>query len=270
MQKISNNVYVETGFRSCNASFVVTREGVVMIDTPMVPSEAVKWRDEIAKYGPVRYLINNEPHYDHISGDCFFGGILIAHEGAREEILKASIEQLEIRLKRSAPESLPLASGFRFRPPDITLSQRLNIHLGDHTFKLMHLPGHTPFQLAVYVPEERVVFTSDNVVNSTPPYLHQALPYAWLESLKQIQQLEADLIVPGHGKICDRAYITTMSASIRNWIDVVGGVIKSGLSMEEAQNRLSLPQLFPGLPVEERMAEIKRMNIAHLYEVLKK
>jgi cyclase len=71
MQKISNHVYVETGFRGCNVSFVDTKEGIVIIETPMVPSEAIKWRDEIAGYGQVRYVINNEPHYDHISGDCF-------------------------------------------------------------------------------------------------------------------------------------------------------------------------------------------------------
>ena len=34
MQKISNNAYAETGFQGCNPGFVVTSEGVVMIDSP--------------------------------------------------------------------------------------------------------------------------------------------------------------------------------------------------------------------------------------------
>ena len=65
MQQITDNVFAETGFRGCNPSFVVTSEGVVMIDTPQMPVDAVKWHDEIARHGPVRYLINTEPHGDH-------------------------------------------------------------------------------------------------------------------------------------------------------------------------------------------------------------
>ena len=58
IEKLSENVYAETGVRGCNHSFVSTTEGVVMIDTPQIPTDSVKWRDEIAKFGPVRYIIN--------------------------------------------------------------------------------------------------------------------------------------------------------------------------------------------------------------------
>ena len=122
MQKITDNVYAETGFRGCNTGFVVTKEGVVMIDTPQIPTEAIKWRDEIAKHGPVRYLINTEPHGDHITGNYFFEGTVIAHEGVREASLASSVEQLKERLKQTAPDSLPLMDGFSYRPPTITLS----------------------------------------------------------------------------------------------------------------------------------------------------
>jgi len=60
MQKITDNVYAETGFRGCNPGFVITTEGVVMIDTPQLPTDAIRWRDEIAKHGSVRYLINTD------------------------------------------------------------------------------------------------------------------------------------------------------------------------------------------------------------------
>jgi hypothetical protein len=52
MQQITNNIYVETGFKGCNTSFVVTSEGVVIIDTPMVPEEAKKWNLVTVKYPP--------------------------------------------------------------------------------------------------------------------------------------------------------------------------------------------------------------------------
>jgi len=271
MQKITANVYAETKFRGCNPGFVVTKEGVVMIDTPQMPADAIKWRDEIAKYGTVRYLINTEPHGDHFTGNYFFKGTVVAHEGTREAILAASVAQLKERLKQTAPESLSLIKRFNYRPPTITLSQRLTLYLGDHTFQLINLPGHTPYQVAVYIPEERVVFTSDNVFGKVQAWLHQAVPYQWLDSLKRLQELEADVLVPGHGELCDRSYLPEMSAFIQDWIDAVTAAIKQGMSLEEAQNKISFLHRYPMEGGSEPMAQqVQRMNVAGLYQALKK
>ena len=271
MQKISDNVYAETGFRGCNPGFVVTKEGVVMIDTPQVPTDAKDWRDEIAKHGPVRYLINTEPHGDHFTGNFFFEGTVVAHEGTREAILASSTEQLMERLKQMSPESLPLMEGYKYRPPTITLSERLTLYVGEHTFQLIHVPGHTPYQVAVFIPEERVVFTSDNVFYKVQAFLHQAVPYEWLESLKRIGELEADVLVPGHGEICDRSYLPEMGAFIQAWIDAVSEAIGKGMSLEEAQDKVSLLDRYPMQPGGEAMGEmVQRMNVARLYEILKK
>jgi len=271
MQKITDNVYAETGFRGCNPGFVVTKEGVVMIDTPQMPADAIGWRDEIAKHGPVRYLINTEPHGDHFTGNCFFEGTVIAHEGTREVILAASVEEFTERIKQAAPESLPLIKGFSYRPPTITLSQRLTLYLGEHTFQLINHPGHTPYQVAVYIPEERVVFTSDNIFHKVQAFLHQALPYEWLDSLKRLQELEADVLVPGHGSLCDRSYIPEMSAFIQAWIDAVTAAINQGMSLEEAQDKISFLDRYPAESGVEFMAqELQRWNVARLYQVLKK
>ncbi len=272
MQKITDNVYAETGFQGCNTGFVVTKKGVVMIDTPQMPADAIKWRDEIAQYGPVRYLINTEPHGDHFSGNYFFEGTVVAHEGTREAILAASVEQLKERFKQTAPESFALVKDFNYRPPTITLSQRLTLYVGDHTFQLINLPGHTPYQVAVYIPEERVVFTSDNVSHKVGPFLFQALPYEWLDSLKRLQELEADVLVPGHGELCDRSYIPEMSAIIQAWIDAVTAAINQGMSLEEAQDKVSPLDHYPATaagsaPIPEQS---RRNNVARLYHVLKK
>jgi cyclase len=269
MKKITNNVYFESGFRGCNTSFVVTKDGVVVIDTPMVPSEARQWRDEASRHGPIRYVINTEPHNDHISGNFYFGGIVVGHEGTRKAILAASVNDLKMMLGRMAPDSLPLEEGFKYRPSDITLSQGMTFYLGEHTFHLIHMPGHSPFQVAVYVPEERVVFTSDNVTRGMT-FLHQALPSEWLESLKQLEELDVDYLIPGHGDVCDKSYLPDMSSHIQAWIEAVSSAINRGLSLKEAQETLSLVDRYPGMPIDERIKQVQSMNIAHLYEVLKK
>jgi len=271
MQKITDNVYAETGFRGCNPGFVVTKDGVVMIDTPQMPADAIKWRDDIAKHGPVRYLINTEPHGDHFTGNHFFEGTVVAHEGTREAVLASSAEQFLERLKQTAPDLLPLMEGFSYRPPTITLSQRLTLYLGDHTFHLINMPGHTPYQVAVFIPEERVVFTSDNIFCRVQTFLQQAVPYEWLDSLKRLEELEVDVLVPGHGSVCDRGYIPEMRSVIQSWIDAVTQAIEQGLTMEEAQDKLTGidPHAVEG-GIEAMAQMLPRINVAHLYEVLKK
>ena len=272
MQKIGDNIYVETGLPGCVHGFVVTGEGVVMIDTPQMPVDAVRWRDEIAKHGPVRYLINTEPHGDHFTGNYFFEGTIVAHQGTREGILAATIEQLKERLKDSGPENLSLIEGYSYRPPTITFSQRLTLHLGDHTFQLINLPGHTPFQVAVYIPEERMAFTADNIFHKAQTFLHQAVPYQWLESLKRIEELDVDVLVPGHGSICDRSYIPEQRAIVQSWIDAITNAIEQGMSLEEAQEKLPFIDRYflmgsKDSPMSQR---VHRISVAGMYEALKK
>lgn len=233
-----------------------------MIDTPMLPADAVKWRDEIAKFGPVRYLINSEPHPDHFSGNHFFGGTVVGHEGTREAILKASPEQFKGMLQQGGP----VPADFGFRAPTLTLSGRMTLYLGDHTFQLINFPGHTPYQVAVVVPEEGVVFTSDNVVNGVPPFMHQALPFEWIESLNKMKALDARIMVPGHGGVCPVQYLDEMVHVVESWIDAVTKAIERGLTVEQAQQQINLLERYGGA---ERMGMIQRNNVAHLYEVIK-
>jgi hypothetical protein len=84
-----------------------------------------------------------------------------------------------------------------------------------------------------------------------------------------MQDLDADILIPGHGDICDRSYIPEMKAFIQTWIDVVSAAIKEGLNLEEAQEKISLLNRYPMEKGSEAMAQhVQRMNIAHLYEVL--
>lgn len=271
MQKIGNSVYVETGFRGSNNGFVVTSDGIVMIDTPQVPANALKWRDEIARHGSIRYIIYTEPHYDHFAGGYFFTGTVVAHEGAGKPIQDFSVEQLKERLKPIAPQGLSLPEGFAFRPPAVTFSQRLTLHVGKHTFHLINFPGHTPYQLAVYIPEERVVFTSDNVIVKGHGFLHESFPYAWLDSLKRMEELDADFFVPGHGAVSDKSCLREMSVFIQAWIDAVRSAIKQGMSLEEARAKISLLDRYPMPAGSEQMGKmLQKMNVTRLYEVLKK
>lgn len=269
MQKIAKNVYAETGIRGCNPGFVVTSDGVVMIDTPQMPTDAVKWRETIAKFGPIRFLINSEPHGDHWTGNYFFKTTVVAHEGTRQAILASSVEQTKERFKQTSPADYALMRRYTFRPPTVTLTTEMTLYVGDHTFKLINLPGHTPYQVAIFIPEEKVVFTSDNVFCRVQPWLQQAVPFEWLESLKRLETLNAKVLVPGHGGVCDPTYLPAMHTTIQAWIDMASNAMKRGLSLQEAQEKLSPPVKFPG-DTEAMDRMLVRMNMARLYDVLRK
>ena len=88
MEKIKDNIYVETEYLGCNPSFVVTSNGVVMIDAPgQKPFEALEWKKEIAKHGDIVYIINTDHHIDHSVGNYFFSGDIIVHEGTMKKLL---------------------------------------------------------------------------------------------------------------------------------------------------------------------------------------
>jgi len=269
MEKITEHVYAGTNFRGCNSSFVVTESGVVVIDTPMVPAEAKNWRKEVEKHGQIKYVINNEPHNDHVAGDCWMGGTLVASEGTREAIKRNRQHELEEQMKWMSPDALPLDKDFCYRLPEITFTGSLTFYLGGHSFRLMEVPGHTPSETAVYVPEERVVFTSDNVVMGMP-ILFQAVPDAWLKSLKKLQKLDIDKVVPGHGPVCDKAQLKVMYDSIEYMVGAVKAAIAKGWSLKEIQDRVTFADRFPPMGPGDAMAPMRHGSIAHLYEVLKK
>ena len=74
MRQVSEHVFAEFYFWGCNPGYLVTSDGVLMIDTPQQPIDAVRWRERLLEHGPIRYLVNTEPHIDHISGNAYFPG----------------------------------------------------------------------------------------------------------------------------------------------------------------------------------------------------
>jgi cyclase len=270
MQKITQNVYAETKFGGCNPGFVVTSGGVVMSDTPQIPTDALKWREAIAKFGPVRYIVNNEPHGDHITGNYFFKGAVISHEGTRQAILKYSSAEAGERYKTTSPADYTLMKRFKYRLPTITVTDEMTIYLGNHTIRIMHLPGHTPYQLAVFVPEEKVLFTADNVLYKFPVYLQHAEPFAWIESLKKMAKLDVEFIIPGHGEVCIAAYLPEMITRVQEWIDAVNVLIKKGMTLAEVEKNFTFRDRYAPQPGREATASIVvKANITRLYEVLK-
>ena len=51
MQQLTSNVHIETRQKGANHGLVATSDGLVLIDTPHKPSDAVRLRSEIERRG---------------------------------------------------------------------------------------------------------------------------------------------------------------------------------------------------------------------------
>jgi glyoxylase-like metal-dependent hydrolase (beta-lactamase superfamily II) len=268
MQQLTSNVLVETRQKGANHGLVTTSDGLVLIDTPHKPSDAVRLRAEIERRGQLRYIINTEPHGDHWTSNAYFDVPVIAHEGVRARILATDMAQHVARIGTFGPDEPRLLEGYRANAPVITFQKEMRLHVGDHTFHMINMPGHTPYQAAVVVEEEGVVFTSDNVFCKVHTWLQEAEPALWLDALDSLRALRAETLVPGHGPICDKRYLDEQEAFIREWIDYVRGGVNRGLSKEQCVATLTaLTDRYPMDVEQDGMApRVMQMNVANLYD----
>jgi hypothetical protein len=61
-----------------------------------------------------------------------------------------------------------------------------------------------------------------------------------------------------------------MYDTVTTWINTVKDAIAKGMTLKEAQSKVTMAKQFPNLPRDERTAGIIQMNVTRLYEVLKK
>ena len=95
---------------------------------------------------------------------------------------------------------------------------------------MIHLPGHTLGQTAVYIPQERVVITGDNFSNGFQPSLSYGYPMEWLDSLEIILGLDVEFIIPGHGEVGDKKAVREFLSFLKYCVDSVSNAISKNMS----------------------------------------
>ena len=270
MKQLTANVFIETGLKGANHGFVTTSDGIVLIDTPHKPSDALRLKGEIGWRGRLRYIINTEPHGDHWTGNAFFDVPVVAQEGVRARILATDLAAHVARVASFGPEEPKLLENYQPNAPVITFQSEMTLHVGNHTFRMVHMPGHTPYQAAVIVEEEGVVFTSDNVFCEVQTWLQEANPDHWLRALDSLRRLPAETLVPGHGPVCDKRYLEEQGAFIQEWVDYVRGGVERGIGKEQCLAELTaLTDRYPMDIGQDGMApHVMRLNVANLYDYL--
>jgi glyoxylase-like metal-dependent hydrolase (beta-lactamase superfamily II) len=219
-----------------NAGFVVTKEGVVVIDALASPQQGNHLLQEIRKVTrrPIRWLILTHHHPDHHFGAVVFrraGAKIIAHPDRRVLASEAGEDALMADWVRVV--GLDAMRGFEFADtPDLPVSSGDTLHPGGYSIVIRH-PGaaHSAGDLLVWLPRERILFAGDLLVEDGVTMVVDGNSQVLLTALDSIEGLGPRTLVPGHGAIPKRpaalvagtrSYFAGLRAEMRS--AVVGGV----------------------------------------------
>jgi glyoxylase-like metal-dependent hydrolase (beta-lactamase superfamily II) len=258
--------------------FLVTSEGIIATDP--INTGAARWlKSEIdRRFGlPVKYVIYSHHHADHVSGGSVFAdtAIFVAHEKTKSAIQagqrqgfpppitamdangNGAIEREEGRGRLLAnfdridtdkngiitvAEFTALRGG-NITLPNVLFSDRMTIELGSQIIELTYVGrNHSDNSIVMRFPKERVLFAVDFVTVKRLPFRNLRDSYLpdWIESLKKVEQMDFDILSPGHGVLGvkadvrdNRAYLEDLSAAILK-------LAAEGKSLQDMQRTIKL------------------------------
>ncbi len=225
--KLADDVYL---FRHKfhQSIFITTPKGVIVTDP--ISSDAATWLKAKIKTltdQPVRYVIYSHHHNDHITGGSVFAdtALFVSQTAARPKILQAADPQTPV--------------------PDLTFTDRMSIDLGGKHVELIYTGrNHSDNSLVVLLPQDRLLFAVDFIPVETVAYrtLADGYPDEWIDSLRQVEGLEFDTLVPGHGKIGTREHVRMFRGYLQDLRAAVQEQVQKGVSIEEAKKNVQLPK----------------------------
>ena len=191
-----------------NAGFVITDDGVVVIDSLGSPTLGKELLESIRRLTtqPIRYVIVTHYHADHVYGLQAFkaaGATILAHPEGREYLTSDTAQR---RLEASRQELFPwIDENTRLVSADRWLdAEETTLRVGSFDFVIRHVgPAHTPEDVVVFVPKLGVLFAGDLVFRGRIPFVGQADSQNWIASLGRLIELHPKLMVPGHGPISE-------------------------------------------------------------------
>lgn len=243
-----------------NAAFIVTADGVIVIQTGPSRRYGEEMRAAIRRVTdkPVRKVYISNLHPDYFLGAQAFAEASIA-------ALPGTIAGIQEE-GHGIAENMYRLIGDWMRGTEVVIPNEpvfgSTLVFGDHRLRLIPLNGHTAADLALLDETTGVLFSGGVVFCDRTPTTPHADIQAWLKELDAIEALDIRLLVPNHGHIrSDKACV----AQTRDWLTWLDGTLRaaveSGLDMTDALE-LPIPERFHRLDVLR--AEYRR-SVAHLW-----
>ena len=247
--KVKDGIYVYApDATTTTCAFVVTLEGVVMIDSCNSPLASRNMSAAIRKITdkPIVFLIDTETHSDHTANHFIFSppATIINHAGAGVAMKKEFNPKRAETLAAQSAEMRAALQGYKMVTPQIEYKDKMTINLGERTFELIFLKNvHSEADTVIWLPKERVLFAGSaaNVrtfINLRPSVV---IPDV-LASYKLMKSLNPEVVVAGHGPVSTTKIFDEYEGFYTLLLKRVGDMAAQGKSLDEIKKELKMPE----------------------------
>jgi glyoxylase-like metal-dependent hydrolase (beta-lactamase superfamily II) len=244
LKQVAPDLYFLFDYGSSNASFLITEEGVLVVDTRQHVRDGEDLLARIRKITdkPVKWVVNTHFHADHYLGNAAFkaaGATIVAHRDTAELMQRMHKKELSRRGKFFAsrgydPKDTALVM------PDRTFDQEMTIRLGSKEIRLLYLgAGQNPGDAFVLFPHARTVHTPGAFARrSWANTVFTPSVDEWIGVLRKLAAMDVDVVLPGHGDVANRADVEEFSRFLAEQHAAVKAAVDKGMSADETVKAL--------------------------------
>ena len=237
--------------RPATAGFIVTSEGVVVVDTSNSPMHARDLLYEIRQRTdlPIRYVLNTSSAADHMLGNEVFTdelATLISTRTAQAEMLQYRQELYERMRGEQGWRLEARMRGFHVTPTTQTFDEKMTLNLGGQEIRMASLlrSRTSPEDAVVYLPSAKTLFLGELYDNQYFPRIGSRNVQSWIEVLRQVEGWDVDTYVPGHGAPGGKKDLVDFRKFLEWLVAQVEMRLKQGQTPEDVQKALWLPKTY--------------------------
>ena len=227
-----------------NSTVIIGDKGVILVDSGGTDEVGKHLAKAIAKITPkpVTHIINTHHHGDHHLGNVAFKGAkILSSEQCKALVEKTGMEWVQIMenlVGRKFPNTRPIPAILTFKEESSTGNSLQGVNM------VFWVPrgSHTPSDMMMYLPDDKVLIGGDILVNTTTPALRDANVRNWISALAKAQEFDATTIVPGHGPLMSKSDMAKLHKLLASFYAGVEAGYKKGLSDSEIRGTLDLSE----------------------------
>ncbi len=252
--KVQGNVYLITGGGG-NVIVQAGNQGVLVVDTGLAQT-ADQVLAAIRKISdkPIQYILNTHFHPDHTGGNdtirkagTTFTGANVTGNIADAALGAQIFAQDNVLMRMSAPTGKQASTPFGDWPTETYISGQKQMFFNGEPVVMIHQPAaHTDGDSLVVFRTSDVIVAGDIFVTTTYPFIDVNAGgsiQGEIDSLNNLldmmvvghQDEGGTLIIPGHGRICDKPELLEFRDMMTIIRDRVQESIKKGMTLEQVK-----------------------------------
>ncbi len=240
LKKVAPDLYFLYDDASSNAAFLVTEEGVLVVDTRQHPRHGQDLIERIRKITdkPIRWAVVTHFHGDHYLGSPAFkeaGAMIVSHRDTAAMIKKYHEQEVARRQAFFKTNNLD-PKEVKLVLPDVTFEQgQMTINLGGRVVQLLYMgPGQNPGDTFVHFPQARTLFTGGPFSRkSWPNTAFTPSMDGWIAMVKKLAAMDMDHYLPAHGDVGNKQDLLDEAKVLGDLQSGVKAAMAKGMSREE-------------------------------------